>query len=204
MWASARDAPCGMLTPQQQVKARRLKELGIVNPQWTVEAAKNVRLELAIACAFLEQESGGGRNVFGHDRDGQGNYIFPAMDGTVAVTEELYTEYKRRRGPKGKGGMQGVGPMQLTWYSFQDRADELGGCWHPRANMQTGFEHAADLIRRNGMNLGIKTYNGSGAQADHYLQQMLPRIEKWRAKLKVAPEPLAAPTPPAASPAPPH
>jgi hypothetical protein len=193
-----------MLTPQQQVKARRLKELGIVNPQWTVEAAKNVGLELAIACAFLEQESGGGRNVFGHDRDGQGNYIFPAMDGTVAVTEELYTEYKRRRGPKGKGGMQGVGPMQLTWYSFQDRADELGGCWHPRANMQTGFEHAADLIRRNGMNLGIKTYNGSGAQADHYLQQMLPRIEKWRAKLKVAPEPLAAPTPPAASRAPPH
>lgn len=193
-----------MLTPQQQVKARRLRELGIVNPQWTVEAAHNAGLELAIACAFLEQESGGGHNVFGHDQDAHGKYIFPAKKGTVAVTEELYTEYKRRRGPKGKGGMQGVGPMQLTWYSFQDRADELGGCWHPRANMQAAFEHAADLIRRNGLNLGIKAYNGSGPQADHYLQQMLPRIEKWRAKLKVAPKPLGAPTPPAASPAPPH
>jgi hypothetical protein len=189
-----------VLTPQQQVKARLLIVLGIVNPQWTVEAEHNTGLELAIACAFLEQESGGGRNVFGHDRDGQGRYIFPAKDGDVAVTEELYTEYKRRRGPKGKGGMQGVGPMQLTFYSFQDRADELGGCWQPRANMQAGFEHAADLIRRNGMNLGIKTYNGSGPQADRYLAQMLPRIEKWRAKLKVPPKPLATP----AAPVPPH
>ncbi|MEP6978176.1 MAG: hypothetical protein ABI948_08995 [Thermoleophilia bacterium] len=192
-----------MLTPQQLEKARRLKELGIVNPQWTVEAAHNAGLELAIACAFLEQESGGGHNVFGHDRDRHGNYVFPAKDGTVAVTEELYKEYKHRRGPKGDGGMQGVGPMQLTFFSFQDRADELGGCWHPRANMQAGFEHAAELIRRSGMNLGIKTYNGSGPQADHYLQQMLPRIEKWREKLKVPPKPLAASAAPAA-PAPPH
>jgi len=192
-----------VLTPQQQVKARRLRELGVVNPQWTVEAASNAGLELAIACAFLEQESGGGHNVFGHDRDGHGRYIFPAKDGTVAVTEELYKEYKRRRGPTGKGGMQGVGPMQLTFFSFQDRADELGGCWHLRANMQAGFEHAADLIRRNGMNLGIKSYNGSGPQADRYLQQMLPRIEKWRAKLKVPPKPLGAPATPA-TPVPPH
>jgi hypothetical protein len=191
------------LTPQQQVKARRLKELGIVNPQWTVEAAHNAGLELAIACAFLEQESGGGNNVFGHDRDAQGHYIFPAKDGSVAVTEELYKEYKRRRGAKGQGGMQGVGPMQLTWFSFQDDADKLGGCWHPRANMQTGFERAADLIRRNGLKLGIKAYNGSGAQADRYLQQMLPRIDKWRAKLKVPPKLLTAPgTSPAA--VPPH
>ncbi len=175
-----------MLTPQQQVKARRLRELGVVNPQWTVEAASNAGLELAIACAFLEQESGGGHNVFGHDKDANHHYIFPARDGTVAVTEELYKEYKRRRGPTGKGGMQGVGPMQLTFFSFQDRADELGGCWHPRANMQAGFEHAADLIRRNGMNLGIKSYNGSGSQADRYLQQMLPRIEKWRASTDTA------------------
>jgi hypothetical protein len=187
-----------VLTPQQQVKARRLRELGVVNPQWTVEAASNAGLELAIACAFLEQESGGGHNVFGHDRDGQARYIFPAKDGTVAVTEELYKEYKRRRGPKGKGGMQGVGPMQLTWFSIQDDADKIGGCWHPRANMQTGFERAADLIRRNGMNLGIKAYNGSGPKADRYLQQMLPRIEKWRAKLSVPPKPVAAPVPPAA------
>jgi hypothetical protein len=69
--------------------------------------------------------------------------------------------------------------------------------------MQAGFEHAAELIRRNGMNLGIKTYNGSGAQADHYLQQMLPRIEKWRQKLKVAPKPAATPAKPA-TPASPH
>ncbi len=181
-----------MLTPQQLEKARRLKELGIVNPQWTVEAAHNAGLELAIACAFLEQESGGGHNVFGHDRDGHGHYIFPAKDGPVAVTEQVYKEYKRRRGPAGKGGMQGVGPMQLTWFSIQDDADKLGGCWDPRCTMETGFKRAADLIRRNGMNLGIKAYNGTGPQADRYLEQMLPRIEKWRTQLKIAPKPQAA------------
>ena len=115
----------------------------------------------------------------------------------------MYTEYKRRRGPKGKGGMQGVGPMQLTWYSIQDDADTIGGCWHPRANMQAGFQRAADLIRRKGMNLGIKAYNGSGPQADRYLAQMLPRIEKWRAQLNVPPKPLAAPATPTA-PVPPN
>ncbi|MDQ5820061.1 MAG: hypothetical protein M3540_01295 [Actinomycetota bacterium] len=173
-----------MLTPQDALKARRLKQLGIVNPALAIEAAKKAGLELAVACAFLEQESGGGHNVFGHDRDGRGNFIFPAKDGVVPVTEQLYKEYKARRGAEGKGGMQGVGPLQLTWFSFQDAADKQGGCWNPRANMAVGFAHAAALIRRNGMQLGVKSYNGSGPAADRYLAQMLPRIEKWRRQLK--------------------
>lgn len=87
--------------------------------------------------------------------------------------------------------MQGVGPMQLPWFSIQDDADKLGGCWDPRCTMETGFKRAADLIRRNGMNLGIKAYNGSDPQADRYLEQMLPRIEKWQAQIKIAPKPPA-------------
>lgn len=60
--------------------------------------------------------------------------------------------------------------------------------WDPRCNMQTGFKRAADLIRRNGMNIGIKAYNGTGPQSDRYVEQMLPRIEKWRAQIKIAPK----------------
>jgi hypothetical protein len=98
----------------------RMRKNGIVNPRLTLQAARKAKLPIAVACAFLEQESSGGQNIFGHDR----NTIFA---GAGAVTEAKYREYKKQRGPEGKGGMQGVGPMQLTFFSLQDRADELVG-----------------------------------------------------------------------------
>ena len=110
---------------------QRLQAGGIKAPEMAIAESRRAGLDLAYACALLQKESGGGANVFGHDRDRSGRYIFPARDGAVAVTEELYREYKRRRGPTGKGGMQGVGPTQLTWWEFQDEADREGGCWKP-------------------------------------------------------------------------
>lgn len=52
-------------------------------------------------------------------------------------TEANYREYVRNRT---QCGMQGVGPTQLTYYTFQDRADQLGGCWRPEINIRVGFE----------------------------------------------------------------
>jgi hypothetical protein len=154
----------------------RMRKNGIVNPRLALQAARKAKLPIAVACAFLEQESSGGQNIFGHDR----NTIFA---GAGPVTEAKYREYKKQRGPKGKGGMQGVGPMQLTFFSLQDRADELGGCWKPLHNMTVGFQHAADLIRRQGLRLGIKAYNGSGPDADKYAEHMLSLIRKWEQAL---------------------
>ena len=125
---------------------QRLQAGGIKEPETAIAEARNAGLELAYACALLEKESGGGANVFGHDRDRNGRYIFPARDGAVPVTEELYRQYKRRRGARGEGGMQGVGPTQLTWWEFQDEADREGGCWKPAVNMRVGFRHLAELI----------------------------------------------------------
>src|SRR5919206_5294985 len=90
----------------------RLRAGGIVHPRITVAEAQRAGLRLPIACAMLEKESSGGHNVFGHDPT-----IFV---GAGQVTREKYRAYKKQRGPEGKGGMQGVGPMQLTWYSIQD------------------------------------------------------------------------------------
>jgi hypothetical protein len=59
-----------MTSPATLLLARRLKRAGIVNPLWTIKAAKVAGLRLALACAVLEQESGGGRNMFGHDPTG--------------------------------------------------------------------------------------------------------------------------------------
>lgn len=154
----------------------KLRKGGIVYPIRTIMAAKSAGLPLALACALLEQESSGGHNVFGHDPT-----IFI---GAGEVTEAKYKAYKAKRGPQGQGGMQGVGPCQLTWYSIQDYADKLGGCWKPLVNMKVGFKILADNIRQSGLRAGVRAYNGSGAAAERYADQVLARYENWKKRLK--------------------
>ena len=116
----------------------RLRAAGIVAPRTTVREAKRVGLPLELACALLEKESSGGRNIYGHDPT-----IFA---GAGKVTRANYADYKRRRIASGNKLMQGVGPCQLTWWELQDAADADGGCWHPEVNMRVGFRHLATLV----------------------------------------------------------
>lgn len=154
---------------------RRLRSLGIDYPIITIDEAKREGVPLAVACAVLEQETGGGRNVFGHDPT-----IFI---GAGTVTRAKYERYKKLRGPKGKGGMQGVGPMQLTWYSYQDEADKEGGCWLPRYNVRIGLRVLARHFRKHkDWHAAFKAYNGSETYAD----QVDARVKKWKRLL--APE----------------
>jgi soluble lytic murein transglycosylase-like protein len=153
-----------------------LKKHGIEYPLYTWWEARRAKIELAVLCAVLDQESGGGRNVFGHDPT-----IFA---GAGTVTKAKYLAYKKQRGSKGEGGMQGVGPMQLTWYSFQDRADKLGGCWKPQINIRVGCEILRRYMDEWGTKpLGLwkvfKTYNGSEA----YATAVMARVAIWRRRL---------------------
>lgn len=153
----------------------KMRKAGIVNPIYTLQAARAAKLDLSIACAILSQESGGGHNVWGHDPTifiGGGSY------GSV-VTPGAYKAYLKERGPTGRGGMQGVGPCQLTYYSYQDKADHLGGCWLPRWNMQVGFQLVHDLIQKDGLHAGIAGYNGSGPAAESYADTVISRIGTW-------------------------
>lgn len=165
-------------TPKELLTGRRLKKYGIVNPLYTIRAAKQASLPLALACAFLEQESGGGHNEWGHDPT---IFIGGGKFGPQ-VTKRAYLVYKQQRGPTGRGGMQGVGPMQLTYYSYQDEADKLGGCWNPYHNMQVGFKTAADHIRRYGIAEGIAAYNGRGPAAEAYSRNVQRLWQKWKAR----------------------
>jgi peptidoglycan hydrolase-like protein with peptidoglycan-binding domain len=153
----------------------RLRAGGILNPRMVVAEAKRAGLRLDYACAMLQKESGGGRNVFGHDPT-----IFA---GAGDVTKAKYLDYKRRRVASGNRLMQGVGPTQLTYYTLQDRADEQGGCWQPRINMRVGFKHLADHISRYGEADGARRYNGSGPAAVAYSKDLLAKAEHWRGVL---------------------
>lgn len=154
---------------------RRRKEwLGILHPTTAAIAATKAWLNYAAACALLVQESGGGKNEWGHDPTifiGTGEFGQP-------VTEESYTAYKVERDSTGK--CQGVGPTQLTAKVWQDKADALGGCWKPLVNMIVGFGIVAGY-RKAGLSWHDcwKRYNG----AEEYAVQMLARQAEWKAIL---------------------
>ncbi len=149
----------------------RLRAAGLVAPRTTVREAERAGLPLALACALLEKESSGGRNVFGHDPT-----IFA---GAGKVTRANYADYKRRRIASGNRLMQGVGPCQLTWWELQDAADAEGGCWHPEINMRVGFRHLATLVGRYGRSDGARRYNGSGAAAEAYSRDLMVKARRW-------------------------
>ncbi len=140
-------------------------------PLLAYQAARKAGLPYPIACALLEQESYGGKNVYGSDPT-----IFV---GHGEVTQCNYEAYVKERKRTGKA--QGVGPCQLTYYAYQDKADAGGGCWWPLANMVVGFGIIAGYLD-SGLTLheAFVRYNGAEAYAD----QMDSRVAKWRALLK--------------------
>lgn len=140
-----------------------------------VEEAQRAGIPVSLGFALIEQETGF-QNIFGHDPT-----IFV---GAGKVTKQKYLSYKSRRGPTGRGGMQGVGPGQLTWYATQDAADRLGGCWVPRYNIRVAFTTLEGNIKSKGLHSGIAAYNGTGPAAQRYADTVLARQAKWHNRLK--------------------
>lgn len=153
-------------------KVSVMRANGVVYPWRTYLAARAAGLPLAVACALLFQESDGGHNVFGHDPT-----IF---SGAGEVTEAKYKAYKALRAKTGM--MQGVGPTQLTWYEFQDRADREGGCWRPFVNMKVGFSIMTAYLKTYTLREAFARYNGSGPY-EAYATRTLQRYTEWRSKL---------------------
>ena len=156
--------------------AEVLERHGTQRAAEVVELAAAAGLELAAAATLLEKESSGGHNVWGHDGvDDGGNYVKGAQ-----VTKEAYEKYKHDRD---RLGAQGVGPTQLTFPGFQDRADDRGGCFDWRVNCSVGFEILADHIRAKGIHDGFRAYNGSGAAAERYADDAMSKLAAWRSRL---------------------
>ena len=100
-----------------------------------------------VVCAFLMQETNGGNNIYGHDVRLVGTTKVPQpFYGHGEVTQTNYAIYKGERDRLlkepgyGYRRSQGVGPMQLTYWSIQDEADAAGGCWQPWVNITTGIK----------------------------------------------------------------
>jgi hypothetical protein len=146
--------------------------------QWGVRVvweARSAGIPVSLLCAILTQETGF-RNVFGHDPT---IYV-----GAGTVTKAKYEAYKKARGHR---LMQGVGPMQLTWWAYQDEADQAGGAWVPAHNIHVGAHLLAGLLRTApSTRAGIARYNGTGPQADAYASSVLALARLWHQRLSKA------------------
>lgn len=166
-----------VLTPRELRYAVIAARNGIKRPRTTLQEAKRAGIGPALALAMVEQETGNGANIFGHDPT-----IFI---GAGTVTKDKYLAYREARRRSGNRQMQGVGPLQLTWWELQDAADREGGCWKPRINMRIGFRRLAALRKLHGKGTGIERYNGSGPAAVAYRASVLTKQEKWQRRLGI-------------------
>lgn len=141
-----------------------------------LDACVSTGLALSDALALIEGESGF-QNVFGHDPT---NGIPAAWRGS-RVTLAKYRAYKARR--RLGMGMQGVGPCQLTYFSFQDDADKIGGCHRPYPNMCVGFRRLRELIAAHGRERGAAAFNGAGPAADEYGRNFVRRQAAWHKRV---------------------
>ncbi|MDO4240300.1 LysM domain-containing protein [Micrococcus sp.] len=122
------------------------------------EAARRAGVPLSVAAALAEVESGG-RNVFGNDRGGV--FSRPGRPD-VPVTPERVAEL-RRRVADGETS-NGIGPAQITWPPFFDRADEAGlDLADPEDNLTLGLtilaEHARGDLSPAGLERAGTLYN---------------------------------------------
>jgi hypothetical protein len=155
---------------------------GIQRASEVVELAAAAGLDLAAAAVVLLKESGGGFNVFGHDKVPTGGAYIPGSP----VTQQSYESYHAAV-LAGKAGRQGIGPLQLTFWALQDEADTAGGCWLWEANVQVGFKTLAGLIKANGLYDGFMRFNGSGPAAQAYANDAMGKYAVWATRLGVEP-----------------
>jgi hypothetical protein len=140
-----------------------------------IREARRAGIPVSLGFALVEKESGF-RNVFGHDP----TTSIPTSWQGGTVTKTRYDFYKARRSAH---GMQGVGPCQLTWWATQDAADRLGGCHVPEHNIAVAFDTLAALIKREGVFLGLKHYNGTGPAAELYAHSVMAKARRWHERL---------------------
>jgi hypothetical protein len=157
------------------VAALRARRQGARHVLKLLREARRAGLDRALALAIVQRESDF-RNGFGND---------PVEPPQIRGGPVTRLRYRRYRGLRDSGhGTQGVGLTQLTWPSFQDDADAAGGCHRPSVQLRVGFRIVAEHIAARGERGGVAAYNGSGARAEAYADEILLLKERWRAILE--------------------
>lgn len=139
-----------------------------------IEEAKAENVEISLAAALCQQESGF-KNVFGCDW-GPG-VAFCHVD----VNEE------RARELRAGGRANGIGWTQLTSFEYVDAANEAGGSWIVRNQCRIGFRVLRGHIENMGERTGIGAYNGGAGNPQYdYADSVLALKSTWEQRVRTA------------------
>jgi hypothetical protein len=143
-----------------------------------VKKADDAGIGLPLACALVEQESGG-RNVFGCDEGAPYCHKPVTRDRVEHIVD----------GGRFGHGMQGIGLTQITWKDFVLEAQKLGGAHLPANQLQVGFELMADYLERYPFRQALGAYNagpenrGLGIH-NGYAPDVAEKREAWARRLE--------------------
>jgi len=142
--------------------------------------SKRAGIQLALALALVEQESGF-RNIFGCDRGPRKTAPWCHQDVTHERVEALI------KFVDGGGKSNGVGLTQLTSIDFIRQAEAKGGAHRVEAQCRVGFGHLHDLIERHNERVGIGAYNGGEGNPNLvYADSVLGLRGKWQMRINQA------------------
>lgn len=143
-----------------------------------IKAASSTGLELALACALVEQESGG-HNIFGIDHGSVGDV--PPYSHHPVTKERVQ---RLRDNGNYTHGMNGVGLTQITWWEFVERAERLGGAHIPLNQCLVGFKILVDYLGLYPYKEALAAYNAGESNRfsviHTYAEQVAAKHERWR------------------------
>lgn len=171
-----------------------LAKAGIRYADVVIRECERNNVPVACVCVLMVKEAND--NIYGHDLNSCMN--FPGQ--RVEVTRENYLEYLACVAAGGK--RNGVGPLQLTYWSLQDEADRRGGCYLPEISIQVGVEHFASLLRSSTTAteaaesgkpiewVAFRRYNGGNAWTERsaaYADHAMTLLPHWQAIVQGVP-----------------
>ena len=176
------------ISPGTQTIARHLS-----NAEAIVAAAKAAGVELALACALVEKESGG-RNIYGHDAGGMfsTNGRSVSIDGKhypagsdIPVTPENFATFYDFVVDGGEKS-NGVGPLQITYRAYFPQARAEGyDLSQPLDNIKFGLRIIAGHLRGHSIAEAGTLYNAGNLRGGvtAYGRDLEAKTIAWRSRL---------------------
>lgn len=170
-----------MPRPVGSERVQIARDYGLKNVAAIAFACREAEVPFAVACALMEQESGG-RNVYGHDAGG-------ALSGYPRlVTEENFKVFEWLVFDQGQTS-NGVGPAQITYKGYFTQMKTEGLLpWDAHDNMLFGLRILrANFNATNSWEKAGARYNGGprpNADAQGYGRDLAEKIDQWRKRFR--------------------
>lgn len=138
-------------------------------------------INVTLACAIIEQESGG-KNVTGCDHGWTGGKVPYCNQRVTPERVQRLIRYVQN----GEGGSNGVGATQITYFPYILQAESMGGAHLLQNQIKIGLGVLNSNINRWGYMEGLEAYNDGTPQDDPnnpYELEVAAKHYEWKQRL---------------------